>query len=315
MSPRNTLRLPNLLVIGAQKCGTTWLYERLRRHPDIFLSKTKELSFFGRQEARRDLEDYAENFLEAGSARYVGEATPGYFWACDRSRNFFGSGPRQLQLHTALAVRDALGADVRLILLLRHPVHRAVSAFMHHFKQGRIAARDRILDLQKRLLDFDFRYGVVEMGFYERHYWPWERVFGTDKMLVLFTDDVLVDPVSTLERVTAFLDIPLVDVEGAERMIHGGLKLAISDNTLTVDADDPETRETLYRNGLGETGFPRMHHEEILELQEIYGPDIAFVERRFGRPDLGWHVAPRLEDFLIPRAPNEQEDRARNVEQ
>jgi hypothetical protein len=60
MSPRNTLRLPNLLVIGAQKCGTTWLYERLRRHPDIFLSKTKELSFFGKQDAmsarqRRDI--------------------------------------------------------------------------------------------------------------------------------------------------------------------------------------------------------------------------------------------------------------------
>jgi hypothetical protein len=135
------------------------------------------------------------------------------------------------------------------------------------------------------------------MGFYERHYWPWERVFGADKILVLFTDDILRDPVSALERVAAFLDIPPVDVEGAERMIHRGLKLAMSDNALTIDAADPKTRETVLKNGLDAARFPRVPHAEILELQDFYEPDIAFVERRFDRMDLGWHSAPRLEDF------------------
>ncbi len=297
MIARVAHRLPNLLVIGAQKCGTTWLYERLRRHPDIYLSETKELSFFGKQDAHRDLEAYAGNFVDAGSVRYVGEATPGYFWARDHSRIFFGSGPRQLQLHTPLAVRNTLGPDVKLILLLRHPVHRAVSAFMHHFKLGRIKPEDRILDLQKRLVDFEFRFGILDMGFYARHYWPWERIFGADKMLVLFTEDIRLDPVGALEKVTAFLDVPPLDAGGAERLIYSGLKLTILDDALTIDAADPKTRETVLKYGLDRARFPCVPREDILELQDIYGPDIAFVERRFDRMDLGWHSTPRLEDF------------------
>lgn len=295
-------RLPNLLVIGAQKCGTTWLYEQLRRHPYIYFSEIKELSFFGKRESNRDLEAYGANFTGAGNERYVAEATPGYFWSRDSSRKFFGSGPRQLRLATPQAVRETLGPDVKLILSLRHPVHRSVSAFMHHFRRGRIKPEDRITDLLERLVDFEFRFGIIEMGFYQRHFLPWERVFGPNKILTLFTDDIRSDPVSALGRVAAFLDLPPGDIDGADETIHSGPKLAISDNALTIDATDPRTRKMLRENNQGKA-FPRISRDEILELQEIYTPDIAFIEQRFRRPDLGWHIARQLEDFVNTRSP------------
>ena len=286
-----TYRLPNLLVIGVQKGGTTWLHDKLSRHPDIFLSKRKELAFFVHRKERRDLDAYAANFADAGLRRYAGEATPSYFWTYDARSKYCGFNPRKANVRQPEDIRDTLGSDVKLILSLRHPVHRAVSAYMHHYKQGRIESQEKLIELGSRS-------GIIDMGFYEHHLRRWERAFGPDKICTVFMDDFRTDAGAVLNKIFAYLDLPPHEIADAEENVHSGFKLVLESGALTIDVSDARTRDLLRRRGLSEVKLPRVSRRDIRRLQELYQDDIEFIEERFDRRDLGWHLAPKLEDFV-----------------
>jgi hypothetical protein len=296
-----TYRLPNLLVIGVQKGGTTWLHSKLSQHPDIFFSKRKELGYFVQREGKRDLAAYAENFAEADGIRYAGEATPSYFWTYDARSKYCGLNRRTGYARQPEEVRDVLGPDVKLILSLRHPVHRAVSAYMHHYKQGRI-------EPQERLIDLGTRSGIIDMGFYEHHLRRWERVFGPNKIMTVFMDDIRNDADAVLNKIFAYLDVPPIEIANVNQNVHSGFKLTIAGAGLTIDMSDPFTRDLIRRRGLSEVKFPRVRRKDILGLQDLYLDDIEFIEDRFDRRDLGWHVTPSLEDFLSSTARTNQTD-------
>jgi hypothetical protein len=120
-------QLPNFLVIGVAKAGTTALYEHLRAHPDIFMSPVKEPNFFSydasavsapradeEQDSVTDPGDYRALFDGAAGETAIGEASPRYF-------------------HSTLAHERiaALCPDVRIVAMLRHPVERAHSHYLH----------------------------------------------------------------------------------------------------------------------------------------------------------------------------------------
>jgi len=118
-------RLPNFLVIGVAKAGTTALYEHLRAHPDVFMSGVKEPNFFSHDpDAERpvveidppvaELDDYRALFEGACTQTAVGEASPRYF-------------------HSRLALEriEALLPSARIVAMLRQPVERAYSHYLH----------------------------------------------------------------------------------------------------------------------------------------------------------------------------------------
>jgi len=105
--------LPNLLVIGAAKCGTTALHRYLGLHPDIFMSKSKELGFFCSSENWDErLRWYESQF---GAARVRGESSPSYT-NCPRNKGV----PERMA---------SLVPDARLIYLVRDPVDRVISQY------------------------------------------------------------------------------------------------------------------------------------------------------------------------------------------
>lgn len=110
---------PDFIVAGMMRCGTTSLSAWLRHHPQVFLTGVKEIHYFDRHYDEGP-GWYAEHFRQATDAQVAGEATPNYVYdaaALDRIR---GDLP-----------------DVRLVLLLRDPVERAYSHYLHN------AARQR----------------------------------------------------------------------------------------------------------------------------------------------------------------------------
>lgn len=110
--------LPNFLIIGAMKAGTTSLYEYLRRRPDVFMPPTKELNFFvAERNWPKGLRWYQDQFEKAGDARAVGEATTHY----TRFPQFKGV-PERIA---------AVIPNVRLIYLLRDPVERMRSEYVY----------------------------------------------------------------------------------------------------------------------------------------------------------------------------------------
>jgi hypothetical protein len=118
------LVLPNFLVIGAMKAGTSALHVYLDMHPDVFVSKPKELNFFVAElNWSRGLLCYERHFAAATGATAVGEACPQYTKATH---------------HPGVPARIVeVIPDAKLIYLVRDPIERMCSAYLHRIGSGR----------------------------------------------------------------------------------------------------------------------------------------------------------------------------------
>jgi hypothetical protein len=117
--------LPNFLIIGAAKAGTTSLFDLLKQHPQIYLPFSKEPMYFSNDaNFQRGPEWYARTFFK-GAAGYParGEATPHYLYWSDKV------APRIKQFYRQ--------TEIRFIVILRDPVARAYSWYWNMVKEGR----------------------------------------------------------------------------------------------------------------------------------------------------------------------------------
>ena len=283
-------RLPNLLVIGAQKAGTTWLHRRLAEHPSIFMSRRKELNLFGDRLWDQRLDEYRTHFPPAIGKLFYGESTPGYFWAQDPaspwSRHYLNGNP-----DIPGSVLRTLGAETRLVISLRHPVERAVSAFFHHFRRGRAGAEDR-------LSVFGARVGVVAMGFYARHWQAWTAQFGEDAPIVVLFDRIARDPAGVMDHVLRRLALAPVAPPRAEAE-HAGFVMRVKDGALGIDPHLPANQALAARWGCEIAQAPRVTAEELALLHDLYREDIAFCQARWcDAAGVDWTRPRGLEDLL-----------------
>ncbi len=179
--------LPNFLIIGAQKCGTTSLFRYLQDHPQIHVSVDKELDFFVEERGgwARGLGWYERQFDGAGDAHAVGEASPSY------------SG---FPCYAGVPARIAsVLPHVRLIYLVRHPVERLRSAYLHALAEGveRRPIREALLH-DSRYVDTS-RY-AMQLERYAGH-------FDRSQMLLLTTEALNHRPAETVDRVLEFLGV------------------------------------------------------------------------------------------------------------
>lgn len=116
--------LPNFLIIGAMKGGTTSLFNYLSVHPEVFMSRTKELHYFvAEKNLRRGNGWYERQFREADDAAAVGEASTDY-----TKYPLFRGVPKR--------IADLI-PGVRLIYVVRHPLERIRSHYLHDVARGR----------------------------------------------------------------------------------------------------------------------------------------------------------------------------------
>jgi len=109
-------RAPEFIIVGAQKAGTTSLYNCLKQHPDILPASTKEIHYFS-QHFTKGLDWYLQHFPEREADKISGEASPFYLFHPHSAERIAGELP-----------------DVKIIMLLRNPVGRAIS---HYHQQAR----------------------------------------------------------------------------------------------------------------------------------------------------------------------------------
>lgn len=180
--------LPTFIVIGAMKAGTTTLYGHLSNHPDIFMSATKELRYFtGRENWERGAAWYRSNFAseDAVTALARGEASPGY----SQGDAFPGVPERMVDLIP----------DVRLVYLVRHPVERIRSMYLHQLASGRetepidVALRERAYYLNS-----------------SRYAWQLDHYDGLvprDHIKVVTTERLLAETPATLAEIYDFVGV------------------------------------------------------------------------------------------------------------
>jgi hypothetical protein len=192
--------LPNFLVIGAQRSGTTLLHKVFDAHPEVFVpSRRKEIHYFDRYYDRGP-EWYGEFFpSQEGAAEYraIGEVTPDYV--------FHEDAPGR--------IADLI-SDCRFIVSLRNPVDRAFSGYMHH---------RRSFNERRSFDDFlDGAQDAVERGFYHQQLARYLEFFPRSAFLILIYEELVSDPAANLERIREFLGLSRgwPDAEGllAERI-------------------------------------------------------------------------------------------------
>jgi Sulfotransferase domain len=167
--------LPNFLIIGTQKSGTSWLSAVLEQHPEIFLPKDVEIHFFTGKH-RGDLDWYEQYFTQARSEIAIGEKSTSYLWTTR---------------HPDIAQRiHAFNPQVKLIAMLRDPVYRMISAFGHNWRTGKIPVSCHIDDLiAGKHDDLVKQYGLIDIGLYYRHLKPFFDVFAPEQIEVLIYEE------------------------------------------------------------------------------------------------------------------------------
>lgn len=166
--------LPTFIIIGAQKSATRWLKTNLGHHREVFVA-AGEPEFFNHH-FHRGAEWYRSHFSDAGGAVALGEATPGYM--------MWREGPETI----AARIRDVV-PEVRLLAILRNPVDRAISAFCHHKRKGRILHERTLGQHVRSVRPEDDPLSVVSAGWYAASLQPYWKDFG-QQLKVLFTEDI-----------------------------------------------------------------------------------------------------------------------------
>ncbi|MEM7498895.1 MAG: sulfotransferase [Pseudomonadota bacterium] len=181
------MRYPNLLLVGVQKAGTTWLHRTLSASRHIYGSTPKELNLWGQSDYRARLDAYRAHFPAGAKpgARYFLESTPHYFHA----PTIFGDVAQQ--------IRDTI-PDVRIMVVLRNPVERYRSAYVHHIRKGRLPFAATI----ERLTDDQI---MLSTGLYGKILAHWRTVF--PDMLVYSHDRMAADGAGLLREI--FQDLNL----------------------------------------------------------------------------------------------------------
>jgi hypothetical protein len=195
LDPRRR-RGPDFVIIGAQRAGTTSLYQHLVQHPQVHPPLRKEVQFLS-VHWDRGLPWYHRHFPVArGPQRCTCEASPYYLF------------------HPAAPVRAAAALpDARFIALLREPSARALSHYAHNRANGvePLSIEDAIAgELDRLAADRDGSahrlYSYVARGLYAEQVTRWREAVG-DRLLVLLSDDLFRDPRQTFDRVQAFVGL------------------------------------------------------------------------------------------------------------
>jgi Sulfotransferase domain len=175
-------QLPNLIIIGSPKCGTTSLYYYLGLHPEIFMSREKELNFFiAEMNWHRGLDWYQAQFETSRPVGVWGEASPGY-----THHPVFQGVPQRM--HSVVP-------GARLIQIVRDPMKRLLSHYFHQLRLGNIEAGR-----------FDDGYIVMpslqclQLELYLQYY-------KQEQILVLSQEELERNRAKTLRRVFRFLEV------------------------------------------------------------------------------------------------------------
>jgi hypothetical protein len=195
--------LPNFLCIGAPKSGTTSLFEILKQHPEIGLSSFKEPHFFDTDANwKKGVDWYEKNyFIGLESKKSIGEFTPSYLGSEICSSR----------------IKKTLNKDVKFIVLLRNPINRSYSHYLHikrdeyenlSFLDSLEKEEDRLKDYKLNKDDVSFsRFSYKYSSMYSLHLKNYFKEFKKEQFCIVLFDDFVNHRQGVIKRILNFLDV------------------------------------------------------------------------------------------------------------
>ncbi len=224
MEPMN-YPLPNFIVVGAAKAGTTSIYQYLSQHPEVYLSPIKETNYFAKdipldkirkdyyKEGELDVEKYVNGDLsEQIHIAFVSE------W--DHYQKLYKNVKGQKAigeisnsyLHSEVAAREiyAVNPDMKIIMILRDPIKRAFSHYKMTLRIGLV--KDSFYeevqrDYAAREKGFRVSHLYVEMGMYADQVSRYLEVFPREQVRIYLFDDLRVDAAALMDDMIRFLGV------------------------------------------------------------------------------------------------------------
>ncbi len=202
------VKLPNFLIVGAAKAGTTSLYHYLEEHPEIFMSPLKEPKFItsnflkfpfrgiGDDEVERkiikDFNSYVTLFEDAKKEKAIGEASADNLYYFEQSPFF---------------IKKFLG-DVKIIIILRNPIDRAFSAYTHLVRDGReyLNFEEALQEEEKRKKEnWEFIWFYKDVGFYYKQVKAYIENFS--KVKIYLYEDLKDNQLELIKDIYKFLEV------------------------------------------------------------------------------------------------------------
>jgi hypothetical protein len=202
--------LPNFLIIGAAKSGTSSIFHYLQQHPDVFMPRLKEPRFFALEAqnlhfngpgdagatrfAITDLDEYKTLFKAGRDKKAIGEASPLYLYSTDAAGRIHKYIPHS-----------------RLIAILRNPVERAFSSYLHLRRDGREPIRDfnEALKAENDRIqkNWTLLWHYKTAGNYSKQLNRYFEYFQPEQLRVYLFEDLKNNPMALLKDIFGFLEI------------------------------------------------------------------------------------------------------------
>lgn len=207
------MRLPNFVVIGAPRSGTTTLHYTLGQHPEVFMSRTKETNFFlfdGGGGPPSGISRQVFELLESSSARTLPEYGALFAEATERHRAVGESSPSYLICPEVAPRIKARLPEARLVAILRQPVDQALS--LYSVRQGGNLASDGLAEglvsaLEAPAGDAEGGLPLAEHGRYHRHLRAFFDTFERARIKVTLLEDLERDPDAYFADLFEFLGV------------------------------------------------------------------------------------------------------------
>lgn len=217
------MTLPNFIIIGAAKAGTTSLWHYLGQHPDVFISGVKEPNYFitldhkayralerqkgGSQVVTSEWRSYESLFENAGRRHAVGEASPAYMF----------------YEHTAQAIKSKL-PNVKLICILRDPCERAFSHynFLRLYQREPLRRFREAVDTDQQRPEAE-KWHYIDQGLYFEQLSRYFELFSSDQIKVVFNQDLKANGTAVLAEIFDFLNVDASpDIDMSARLTVSG---------------------------------------------------------------------------------------------
>jgi hypothetical protein len=268
--------LPNFLIIGAARCGTTWMAKNLRLHPEIYMPSKKEIHFFD-----RDYDQgwsYYESFFpkaRCASRKAIGEATPAYLYL-----------PQVAGL-----IRSAL-PNVKIIVALRDPVERAYSHYWNLVAEALDDGVNKKLEFEEKL---KLTPRLIEEGFYDERLKVYYDLFPRENICVVLFEEMVSDPETHFSNIYKFLGVsedfrsPLlgVRINSAASKLGRSKLLDLMSKALYRIVRIPALAERI--DTINAIPPPQMDPSTRRQLQQTYAQSIANLETMLDRDLSLWN--------------------------
>jgi hypothetical protein len=305
------MTMPNFLIIGSGKGGTSALYRYLKQHPQIYMSPVKEPRFFAFEGATLDfvgpgdkktinrttitsLEAYRSLFEEVKNEKAIGEASPLYL--------YMPKAPERIQHYIP---------NAKLIAILRNPVDRAYSHFLHLIRDGHEPLTDfsQALREEKTRIQKNWapHWYYQERGFYYVQLKRYFDLFEQHQLKVYLYEDLRDNPIGLIENIFQFLEVddtfvPDISVKynvsgiPQNKGLHSLYKF-LKNPSMVKSMFRPflpkKLRQQLHQNILNNPQNwnlikPKLSPEVRSELMEVYREDILNLQKLIQRDLSAW---------------------------